>query len=75
MVFRFYSLILIFNRIPLKHLRSESNVHFLFRTAMGSHVNYDGKEYLCPQQLKTWPLDNFPFILVAFLEKPDNFFT
>lgn len=49
-------------------------MHFLFRTAMGSHVNYGGKEYLCPQKLKTWPLDNFPFILVAFLEKPDNFF-
>lgn len=29
---------LVLNRIPLKHLRSESNPHFLFRTAMGSHV-------------------------------------
>lgn len=74
MVFRFYVLSLFLNRIPPKRLRSESNPHFLFRAAMGSHVNYGGEEYLCPQRLKTWPLDNFPFILVAFLEKPDNFF-
>lgn len=61
------------NRIPLQCLRSESNAHFLFWTETGSHVNYGAEEYLCP--LKTCPLDNFHFIPVAFLEKPENLFT